>query len=132
MPEYQLTIPPSTNNLFVNVGRRRIKSKQYSAWLTENALRLRLQRIVTVSAPARIELKIKGGRGFSRQRDGDNCLKSVYDLLVSVGILESDRFTALPDQRLLYVEDLRKEAVAECTVTVESISDLRDQDKGGV
>jgi hypothetical protein len=30
-----LPAPPTVSNLFINVGRRRAKSKRYRAWLTE-------------------------------------------------------------------------------------------------
>ncbi len=117
---YRLPLPPSTNNLFATVRGRRVKSKEYKAWLQEAGRAVDQQGMYHVLAPVRVHLRIKGGAGFSRARDLDNALKPVLDLLVSVCVLAGDTVGHAPRMELEYTED-RSGAVATCEVEISRI-----------
>lgn len=82
-----LPIPPSTNALFIAVGRRRVKSKLYTAWIAQSGLMLNLSGMKPVSAPVRVSIRV--GR-CNRARDLDNTIKPLNDLLVRQGIIPDD------------------------------------------
>jgi len=86
-----LPVPPSTNNLFVNVrGRGRRKSDEYRAWLHEAGLKLNLQRPQPVSGPVHVTIRIPDiARG-----DLDNRIKASLDLLVKHRLIEDDSMVA--------------------------------------
>lgn len=80
-----MTIPPSANNMFVNLkGGGRAKSAAYKAW-TEDAR----YRVITAwraagkptwpKAPMQIHFRL-GLEG--RKRDASNCIKALEDVLV--------------------------------------------------
>lgn len=91
---FELPVPPSTNNLTATIVRgrysRRIKTAQYKSWLDEASVLLRVQRVQPVPSPVRIGVSIVPGKGMNRQRDCDNFLKGICDLLVACGIIEGD------------------------------------------
>lgn len=84
----QLPFPPSTNNLFATVSRKRIKSEAYKSWLTAAGWELKAQN----------PTPIKGAFRFSmvcyppdrRRRDLDNLAKAPLDLLKTHGVIEDD------------------------------------------
>lgn len=82
-----LPIPPSANALFIAVGRRRVKSKPYTAWIAQAGLMLNLSGMKPVSAPVRVSIRV--GR-CNRARDLDNAIKPTVDLLVRHGIIPDD------------------------------------------
>ena len=83
----RLTLPPSTNNLFITVKRRRVKSPQYRAWIEEN--RGEAGRLATPTAfPVRVAIEVHGK--LNVRRDLDNIIKPTLDLLVSAGVLPDD------------------------------------------
>lgn len=87
-----LSYPPTTNNLFINAGKSRIRSPGYRAWLALAGGEIMAQR------PRMATRKIDGPYTFSmiaerpdkRRRDLGNLLKPVEDLLVSHGLLSDD------------------------------------------
>lgn len=82
-----LSLPPSTNNLFITVERRRVKSPEYRAWITENEAEA--GRLATPTAfPVRVRIEVHGK--LNVRRDLDNIIKPTLDLLVSVGVLPDD------------------------------------------
>jgi Holliday junction resolvase RusA-like endonuclease len=87
--EFDLPAPPSTNNLFLNIGGRggRIKSPGYRSWIKEAGWQLRLSHptkiMNTVAVSAALGLA-------SRRPDVDNCLKALLDLLVTHEVIEDD------------------------------------------
>jgi len=88
-PELVLRLlpPPSVNNLFVNVGRRRVKSPRYRAWLQTAGWQLLTQRQGCVGGPWQAEVVLPAGlRG-----DADNYSKAILDLLVAHRVVDDDR-----------------------------------------
>lgn len=82
-----LPVPPSTNNLFVNVGKRRIASDDYKAWRSIAGLRLNLQHAEKISGPVEIEIAVPR----NRRRDLGNYEKALTDFLVAHRCIDDDR-----------------------------------------
>lgn len=83
----RLPIPPSTNNLFVNIrSGGRTQSKAYRKWRKEAGWALKEQKIIPVSAPYYLDITVerKGGRDIS------NCIKAIEDLLVTHQVTPDD------------------------------------------
>lgn len=84
-----LPFPPSTNNLFINTSRGRIRSSKYDEWATEAGWELKRQRPPKVVGPVMLSFDFQSGRD-KRKRDITNLLKAPEDLLVKFGVIEAD------------------------------------------
>lgn len=83
-----LSLPPSTNNLFINIkGRGRIKSSEYRSWLTEMGWQLRIQRAQKMQGNLLVYIALKRPK---KRRDLDNTLKPILDLLVTHEVIRDD------------------------------------------
>lgn len=87
----QLPLPPSVNNLFVNAGKRRVKSARYTEWLKAAGWELQAQKPAKVSGTFRFTMVAY--RPDRRRRDLDNLIKPVLDLLKTHGVIEDDHLT---------------------------------------
>jgi len=77
--------PPSTNNLFRNVlGKGRVRTKAYKAWIEAAGWEIKIQRVVPVSG--RVRMLIEGVTRI----DLDN-IKAIPDLTKKLGYIEDDR-----------------------------------------
>lgn len=87
-----LPYPPTTNNLFVNVGKGRKKSTEYRAWLDRAGLEIMAQRpqLATRNIAGAYTFSLVAERPDRRRRDLSNLCKPVEDLLVSMGLLSDD------------------------------------------
>jgi Holliday junction resolvase RusA-like endonuclease len=88
---FEIPIPPSTNALWFNLpnGKGRARTKAYCAWLTAAGWELKAQHVCPV--PDRfVSLAVYAGL-TERERDLDNILKAIGDLLQHNGIIENDR-----------------------------------------
>lgn len=86
----RLPIPPSTNNLFVTRGRKRVISPAYRAWRTEAGLRLNVQRPQSHAKSRRLAVAIHVPDTV--RGDLDNRIKGLLDLIVDHGLIADDRF----------------------------------------
>lgn len=106
---FTVPFPPSVNALFANIpGRGRIKTRYYKQWLKEAGWEIKAQprgRVITGD----ISIDIRCPHGF-RAGDIDNRVKALLDLIVSVGIIEDDRFVV--DLRV------RWDHVEKCTISI--------------
>ena len=82
-------VPPSTNNLFVTVGRRRVKSREYREWMVD-AVPEMMKLGPPMSFPAQVSITLLGGPGLNLYRDLDNIAKPVLDALVAASVLPGD------------------------------------------
>lgn len=88
MTTITLPYPPTTNNLYRNAGKKRVKSEGYKAWLTEAGWTVKVQRPVAILG--RYRLALIAFAPDRRARDVDNLLKPVSDLLKACGVIEED------------------------------------------
>ncbi len=82
----EITIPPSTNNLFATRGRKRVKTSEYRDWIA-GALPI-LQRLRKVPGPVIVVVRVMGK--VNAQRDLDNLLKPIGDTLKHAGVIADD------------------------------------------
>lgn len=91
--KFKLTTKPiSLNNVFVNVGKKRARSKKYRDWKKMNMWELRVQ--TSANEPlvnGEYGLKIEVGRHLTRA-DIDNLIKPYSDILVELNLTPDDRF----------------------------------------
>lgn len=86
---FTLPVPPSANNLFVNVpGRGRVKSADYKRWINDAGW---CAKTATVGKdrpglPYAISYEVPA----DKRRDLDNYLKAANDLLVRLAIIGDD------------------------------------------
>lgn len=98
MIKLELSFPPSVNNLFATVGRRRIVSKEYAAWRVENGWEIQRQRPGSLRGPVRLDIKLQTGRLI----DASNAVKALEDLLVTHGVIEGDGPKHVQDLRVRF------------------------------
>ena len=91
--ELWLPYPPSTNRLWTRTRRGMRKSTEYEEWLLHAGLEARSQRAGSIKGPYKIS--ITAARPDRRRRDLDNILKSISDLLKSIGAIEDDSLCEL-------------------------------------
>ena len=86
----QLTLnrPPATNNLFATVGKRRIRSARYDAWIAEALWSIAFQKPGRVSGPFHFTMTVQ--RPDRRRRDLDGLCKPALDILVKAGVTDDD------------------------------------------
>lgn len=83
-----LPYPPTANNLFLNVGKRRVRTKRYDAWIAEALADIARQKPGRVCGAYRMALIAT--RPDRRARDVENLLKPTSDLLKKAGVIEDD------------------------------------------
>lgn len=84
----RLPFPPATNNLFLNAGKRRVRSRRYDAWIAEATAEVFRQRAGRIDGPYTFAMRVE--RPDRRKRDLDGLIKPVLDLLVKTGVTADD------------------------------------------
>lgn len=113
---YLLPVPPSTNNLFANKGRKRIRADGYEAWRNEAlAMLIHQQRARPFPTPCIITINVSD----SVNGDADNRMKACLDILVTARVI--------PDDSKQHVRrvSIGWEPVEGCTVHLQQITDPR-------
>jgi crossover junction endodeoxyribonuclease RusA len=87
-----LPVPPSTNNLFVNrrPGQGRARGPAYRAWLKEAGWEIVQQRLPWAHPTLRVRLRVQIDAQLKLNRDLDNSIKAILDLLVKMGVIADD------------------------------------------
>jgi len=106
-----LPMPPSTNNLFATVGKKRIRSAEYSGWLLEAGYRLKSQRPPLMAGKVSLLIEVEEPK-TARQTDIGNREKAVTDLLVTHRVIQGD------DHRFVREITLRWADVAGVRITI--------------
>lgn len=87
-----LPLPPTTNNLFVNIGKGRAPSHAYKLWRQEAGWRLKAQKPRTVSGRVVILIGVeRPNTAAGRASDVDNRVKALLDLLVKHKVIDDDK-----------------------------------------
>lgn len=108
MTVLEIPIPPSTNNMFVNVkGRGRVKSTEYRKWRDAAGWFIQSQPHPKVPGKVNITIEVRRGRG-----DIDNRVKPVLDLLVLNRLIDDDRHVESVTARWADIDS--------CRVTIEA------------
>ena len=86
MIEFSVPVPPSTNNLFVNVtGRGRVRTQRYRTWM--QAALHDVPKVDRLEGDIVVQYRVPP----NNRRDLDNYLKALNDLLVTGGLIVDDR-----------------------------------------
>lgn len=110
-----LPMPPSSNNMFVNVaGKGRARSKDYVSWRRTAFVLIAAQRIRKFDVPVRIKIEVNNPRGLGF--DLDNRIKAILDALVASEVLVDDNARWVRGIEIAVVE-----SGAECTVILEAL-----------
>jgi Holliday junction resolvase RusA-like endonuclease len=106
-----LPIPPSANNLFINVpGRGRVMSTEYRQWRKCALSEIAIYGIGSMAKPYGVHIRAN----VNHRRDIDNLAKPILDALVEAGVI-------IGDQWVDTVRIDRDGAVSACSVEVWSI-----------
>lgn len=89
LPHVVLPVPPSANNLFLSVGRRRVKTPQYRAWI-EAADPIAAKLKPPARKPFGVSITVFGHGRLNTARDLANCEKAIVDSLVRTGVIPGD------------------------------------------
>lgn len=85
--------PISTNRLFRNKAKGRVRTEEYNTWMWQAAATLAKQKpLPKIGGPVCIIYQV-GEIGLRASMDGDNCLKCLTDALVSNGVIPDDNRT---------------------------------------
>lgn len=92
-------LPPSTNNLFINRGRKRVKSPNYRKWISRvlNTMRPYAQ---PVTYPVSITFIVR--EKMNSQSDISNRIKATEDAMRTAGIIHNDNVKHVTDVRIQY------------------------------
>jgi Holliday junction resolvase RusA-like endonuclease len=120
-----LPFPPSTNNLFINTSRGRIRSSKYDEWATEAGWELTRQRPAKSVGPVSLLFEFQSNRD-KRKRDITNLLKAPEDLLVKFGVIEADDNTIVKEIRARWNKDVVGVRVTVASASIETIAGESD------
>lgn len=85
----EIPTPPSLNNIYVNAGKKRIKSDEYAAWKREAAWTIAAQVPAALAIRGPIHVRLELPRDLAG--DCDNRIKPALDSLVASGRIDDDR-----------------------------------------
>lgn len=100
--QVRVDLPPSVNNLFATVGRRRVKTKKYKTWLA-NAVAALVELRNPKEFPVGVVVHVVGK--VNAARDLDNLLKPIADAMVAAGVLPDDSLGYVGQWRIRYMPD---------------------------
>lgn len=107
----ELPLPPSTNNLFINLpGKGRVKSGAYKAWQRQASAALTFASWDMPAKPYNVTIRLN----MDHRGDIDNRVKPVLDLLVTHHVISGDQWV---NELHVY----RDRTVSECVVTFGEI-----------
>lgn len=105
------TIPPTTNNLFVTAGNRRIRSRDYQAWAEAAAWEVAAQKPKRFLDDVSLLIELRRPRSNA---DVSNRIKAVEDLLTNL-VYADDR--QVVDVRARWAD------IDGCRITIRPASD---------
>lgn len=105
-----LPFPPSTNNLFINVGKKRVTSTRYRAWQQLASTSIKDSHRQSLG-PYSISIALRPPD--KRARDIGNLEKAVSDLLVAHGVVKDDSLCRRLE--MCWVDTM----IEECVVLVQ-------------
>ena len=88
MIRYELPYPVSTNSLFFNASRGRVKTDRYKAWRKAAGEAILVQGRKRMHGYVSLSMALV--RPDQRRRDLSNTIKAVEDLLVEMRVIDDD------------------------------------------
>lgn len=106
-----LPIPPSVNNLFVNIpGRGRVPSQRYKQWRQDAAATLWNQPRKFMGGHVKVTLEMSE----KARPDSDNFWKALFDFLVDHNFIAGDSKRFVREHHFYWVD------MEQCRVTIEA------------
>ena len=84
----ELSFPPSVNNLFPTMGKKRVPSREYTQWRSLNGWNLKQLKPPKFAGQVNVWIDLIAPD--RRRRDAGNYEKAITDLLVEHGIIAGD------------------------------------------
>ena len=110
---FDLTLPPSVNDIWTPVGSRMVRSKAYRAWLTSAGWELQAARQASIAGRYNLTVYLPE----AMPGDIDNRCKALSDVLEAHRIIENDRLCWS-----LIVHRMPDIAKGRCSVFITSVS----------
>lgn len=86
----ELTIPPSVNSIWIRGKYGSYKSRNYVNWEAENVTRFDRSCAYHLTKSVQIRVWVHPGKGWRFNRDIDNILKPVLDMLTLTNVIADD------------------------------------------
>ena len=128
--EFMVEIPPSANSIWRSFKGRVIKSEAYTIW--QETAQITLGRMGTVSGPVCVEIDIYMGKGWRSNRDLDNTVKPLIDLLKLLGYIEDDCTKIVQEIRMRALPPSHKDDKAIASVKVFTISQEKNNEQDAI
>lgn len=119
----ELPIPPSVNNLYAGMGRKRTCAAHYQKWQYKaNGMIVNQGPHKPFAGAVEVTLIIQGGIGFSDTYDMDNLFKAVLDRLKNIQLIVDDCARYVPRGHWEYLPPTDAKTPARCWVEITEIS----------
>jgi Holliday junction resolvase RusA-like endonuclease len=129
MTTIEIPIPPSANHLWRVVHKNRnsrcgkkkivVRTKQYRSFLKQVIPLIRIG-IIVQTAPVKVVITIRGGKGWSTKRDIGNCEKATLDALVHALRIPDDSCSNVVHEELIYLRPLPGQK-ARCWLSIQEV-----------
>lgn len=117
----RLPYPPSANRLWTRAKKGMRRTDEYLAWLAEAGWEAKAQGVGSIQGPYRIS--IHAVRPDNRQRDLDNIIKPIQDVLQHISVVRNDCECEMLSARWVSSGDpitvILEPAVRECDEATE-------------
>lgn len=120
--QVELALPPTSNNLFINVqGRGRVPSPKYREW--KAIAQLAFARMQPASVfPVAVHITVCGGKGFRKGSDICNREKGILDAMVEAGVLPDDSWEYVQEVVISYRPAASKTDIAKAIVRYDPLT----------
>ena len=112
-----LSVPPSVNSIWVRGKWGSYKSRNYCDWEKHNITLFTTKEALQLDRDVQITVKVVPGKGWRMNRDIDNILKPILDMLTLANVIKDDN-SSIVKSVLVTISDL---PIPEAHVVVEII-----------
>lgn len=115
---FNLSVPPSVNAVWLRGKKGSYIAPKYAAWIAVNSLAIG-KTFDPFTKGVCITIRVHGGKGWRTNRDIDNILKPVLDILVRKQVILDDNCQVVKKVCAVYLDPLNKKTEAHLEVEVE-------------
>lgn len=115
-------IPPSVNHMFVVARKKVFRSRNYTAWVRRCFCLAKGRQPQQFSQPVSVVITIHGGKGWRRNRDIDNTIKAVVDLIKHLGVIADDSTLHVWETTARYRPPASKKDEAKAVIEVRPVT----------